>query len=164
MLTRGSTKSCGCYSHGIFKKNVTKHGMKGTRFYSIWRNMHSRCENQKAINYNIYGGRGISVCKRWFKFLNFKTDMYQEYLEHVATYGESNTQIDRIDNNSGYSKTNCQWATRSSQCSNRSRNHLFEVNGKKMTLVGLAKLSGRNYSDLYYNLIRRKKPVAFYIS
>lgn len=92
-------------------KNSVKHGMFGTRFYRIWTAMKSRCLNTKTPDYPRYGGRGITVCKEWFQFINFKNDMYESYLQHVEQFGEKDTQIDRVNNKEGYSVSNCRWAT-----------------------------------------------------
>ena len=47
------------------KKAHTTHGGSGTRLYRIWQYMRKRCSNKNAINYERYGGRGITVCPEW---------------------------------------------------------------------------------------------------
>ena len=84
--------------------------MTGTRTYRIWCSMWTRCTNPKAIGWKYYGGRGIKVCKRWERFENFLKDM------GVAPDDRS---IDRKDNDKGYSKSNCRWATAVEQRRNR---------------------------------------------
>ena len=61
-LTSGHTKSCGCYQREFVKNNSTKHGMRYTRFYTIWKGMRQRCYNKNAPRYKDYGGRGIVIC------------------------------------------------------------------------------------------------------
>lgn len=110
-LRRGKVKSCG--RHRV-SSNKT-HGMHGTRFYRIWSNMKQRSTNKSHRDYPEYGGRGIGLDSRWYKFENFRDDMYEEYIRHVEMYGENNTSIDRIDNSKGYGPSNCRWATRALQ-------------------------------------------------
>lgn len=111
-LRNGSTKSCGC----LRAEQLTSHGMHQTRFYSIWSNMISRCNNKNSPN---YGGRGIKVCDEWCTFENFKKDLYQSYQVHLRAYGESDTTLDRIDVNGNYEPRNVKWSTMREQVLNR---------------------------------------------
>jgi len=79
-----------------------KHGMTGTNIYRLWVGMLTRCYNPKVKIYKYYGGRGIDVDERWHDFSNFYTDMGDR---------PHGLQLDRIDNDRGYSKDNCRWAT-----------------------------------------------------
>src|SRR5699024_196556 len=93
-LTQGLSLSCGCRRR--------RHGMSGTRFHQVWASMKDQCLNEKNASFSRYGGRGIRVCPTWHTFEGFKEDMYDSYLKHADRHGESNTSIDRIDNDKGY--------------------------------------------------------------
>ena len=109
-LRSGNTKSCGCFRVEFLPAN-TSHRLSNTRIYRCWSGMQSRCYNQKAVGYDLYGGRGIKVCERWLNFNNFLDDM-------LAGYSE-NLELDRIDVNGDYCKENCRWATGSIQSHNK---------------------------------------------
>lgn len=88
------------------------HGLSKSPEYRAWADMRQRCSNPKSTRFSRYGGRGISVCKSWDSFEVFYFDM-----------GDRPTpdhSIDRINNDLGYFKENCRWATRSQQQKNRS--------------------------------------------
>lgn len=116
-LKNGNHKSCGCL-HG------ERHGMKGTRPYTIWLNMRDRCNRPKSTIFKHYGARGIKVCDSWQNsFINFWKDMEFGYSENLS--------IDRINNNKGYSPENCKWSTRKEQ----NRNQRTNVTHKKECAV-----------------------------
>jgi len=143
-LIIGRTKSCGCLHK---EGNRLKHGhdIKGkvSTTYSAWVGMKGRCLNVNNRAYKDYGGRGITVCKRWLKFENFLKDM-----------GESpgkGYSLDRIENNKGYYPKNCRWATHKEQCRNRRNNHTINYSGRTRCLMDWAK-----ELNIAYDLLRAR--------
>ncbi len=88
--------------------------------------MKTRCDNPNSTNYAYWGGRGIGYSPKWVNFEEFYEDMKEGYADNLS--------LDRIDNNKGYSKENCRWATREQQQNNARNNHIFDFNDMKKTL------------------------------
>lgn len=106
-LYSGHTKSCGCLN----TERIITHGMSKSPTYRIWEGIIGRCCNPKDTTYNGYGGRGITVCKEWREsFETFFNDMGER---------PPGLTIERIDNNLGYFKDNCKWATYTEQLRNQ---------------------------------------------
>ena len=122
-----------------------KHGMRNTRFWKIWNDIKTRCNNPNNKSYKYYGGKGIN-CDCWSNFMDFKNDMYESYLEHSSLYGEENTSIDRIDVNGNYCKENCRWATIKEQANNKNNNVIvYDDLGNQWVLKEFAQLNNINY-------------------
>lgn len=105
------------------------HGQSKDKFYQVWNGIKQRCYNPNNKSYDNYGGRGIKVCDEWCNdfqaFYNWSMDNgYQDGL-----------QIDRIDNNKGYSPDNCRWVNRYTNNNNRRNNILFTYNGVTQSLM-----------------------------
>ena len=67
-------QSCGCAVHEPATTKSFVHGESGrnqTREYRAWVNMRYRCFNPQCVDWNDYGGRGISVCGRWASYETF---------------------------------------------------------------------------------------------
>lgn len=107
---------------------------------AAWHSLKNRCGNPNSSRYSRYGGRGITVCERWFSFENFLADMGpRPSAEH---------SIDRIDVNGNYEPSNCRWATAAEQSRNTSRNQWLTLNGKTQCLSDWAKEIGITISTL----------------
>lgn len=122
---------------GIKNPNY-KDGRKGTRLYSIYRNMISRCYNPNTRTYRNYGGRGIGVCEEWLKsFVTFK--------DWALSNGyKENLTIDRINVDGDYCSENCRWVTLSEQCLNRRNNHYVKIDNSTKPLDEWSKIYGIN--------------------
>ncbi len=107
---------------------------KRTPTYMVWIDMKQRCYNPKNRAFPYYGGRGISVCKRWkCSFANFWLDMGNK---------PAGLTIERINNNGNYSPTNCKWATRREQVRNKRDSRFLSFNGKSQLRVDWARELG----------------------
>lgn len=132
-LRNRNTQSCGCVRDKATKARMTTHGKTKTRTYKSWRHMRERCERPKEKRYADYGGRGITVCERWSRFENFLEDMGEVPL---------GMSIERIDNNGNYEPSNCKWADRVEQGSNKRNNVLIELNGEVLTVAHWSRKTG----------------------
>lgn len=124
-----------------------KHGLAGKRFAFIWHGMKARCTNKKNPKYKIYGEKGVRV--EWRSLIEFKKDMFNSYSEHCLTHGEKNTQIDRMNSEGNYSKTNCRWATIREQNHNRRGIKLYRFEGENRTLFEISLMKGLSKNALY---------------
>ncbi len=87
------------------------HGMWYSKEYGVWDAMIQRCTNSKNKSFYNYGGRGINVSSSWRKFANFYEDM--------GDRPSPRHTLERLDNDLGYSRENCEWKTRDYQMHNR---------------------------------------------
>lgn len=102
--------------------------------HAVWRSMLARCSNENHRFYSNYGGRGIKVCRKWYKYENFISDMGDRPAKGYS--------LERINNNKGYAPNNCRWATRSEQQKNKSTTKIYTDGVFKGTLVECAKKLG----------------------
>lgn len=93
-------------THGESAKNITVE-------YVAWHSMITRCEDPNFIGWHRYGGRGISVCKRWRK-------SYENFLKDVGRKPSPDHSLDRYpDPDGNYEPGNVRWATGKQQRWNR---------------------------------------------
>lgn len=147
-LTSGNTQSCGCWQKEVTGNANSTHGYtrgKGSTTYAVWCSMLARCNNPNTKAFKDYGGRGVTVCRRWLKFENFLVDMGEK---------PEGLTLDRKNNNKNYSKRNCRWVTRKDQNRNRRSNIHLTHKGKTKLLVEWAELLGFSRSALYHRYDR----------
>lgn len=65
-------KSCRECANKRISKARFKHGIAGTRLYSIWARIRNICNNRMAPSYHVYGKKGITVSEKWDDYLIFK--------------------------------------------------------------------------------------------
>lgn len=110
-LRRGLSRSCGCRVGKAIQHGHAAGG-KISPEYVCWESMIARCHrNGEGLKY--WGQMGVRVCKRWRKsFLAFLKDM--------GPKPSPAHSIDRYPDTYGdYKPSNCRWATRQQQNSNR---------------------------------------------
>lgn len=133
-LTKGLTNSCGCIHRERLISRNTKHGYAATPMYKVWLTMNQRCSNPRVKNWDDYGGRGITVCREWKSFEQFYKDMAPTYKPGLT--------LERKDNNAGYGKDNCVWASRLVQAGNRRTTAWFDLHGQRVCLEVAARHIG----------------------
>jgi hypothetical protein len=78
-----------------------------------------RCTNPNTKDWDLYGGRGITVCERWRDFANFLADMGER---------PDGKTINRLDSNGNYEPGNAEWATDLEQARSRRKRGPFQLN------------------------------------
>ena len=115
------------------------HCRYGTPIYRIWASMLTRCRNPKQQNYHLYGGRGITVCRRWEKFECFLLDMGEK---------PKGMTLDRIDNSGNYEPKNCRWTSLKTQARNKRNNRWITAFDETKTLAEWAEVTGINATTI----------------
>lgn len=156
-LLDGSTKSCGC----LQRERSTTHGCNHEPWYSVYKAMMERCGHFKGASerkLNNYRNRGITVCELWQK----SPLAFGDWL--FAHGWHKGLQIDRIDNNQGYSPENCRVVTCKENENNR-RNTWRLDDGTPLAMfcsdLGIETCEGgkvtREYQRIFHMWRRRHK-------
>ena len=144
-LLRERTLSCGCLN----RERITTHGCWKEPWYPTYAAMMERCGHFKGASerkLNNYRDRGITVCEEW---RNSPRAFGNWLLAHDWRKG---LQIDRIDNDQGYTPENCRVVTLKENENNR-RNTLRLGDGTPLAMF---------CSDLGIDTIKGGKPAKKY--
>lgn len=125
-LKRGNTKSCGCLREEMRPRLNFKHGQaKKTVEYTAWLNMKVRCLNPKCDKFKFYGGRGITICRRWI-------ESFETFFADVGPRPGPEYSLDRYpDNDGNYQPGNVRWATKDEQSVNRRKRTDFPARNNR---------------------------------
>lgn len=128
--------------YAAFGDKITNHPI-----YHIYIGMKQRCYNPDNREYNLYGGRGITISKEWLG----KYGAIKFIIWSLENGWEDGLTIDRMNNDLGYSPDNCRWTDDTTQAKNRRNVILHEYNGKLLNLSEIseeANVSSHRLRDL----------------
>lgn len=136
------------YSYGQKIGNFrVQHREKDTQFYRIWAGIIQRCDNPSVFGYNSYGGRGITYDPNWKYYLNFKKDMYWNYIYNKKKFKLKQPSIERINVNGHYCKENCCFI----EVNDQGKNKRFSEHNKNILDVDLNYFNNTINEQDYYN-------------
>lgn len=135
-------RSCGCLWEENKHEYRKTHGGRYDPLYAVWCGMKARCNNKNSQAYKNYGGRGISICKKWDnEFETFKTWAYRNgYAKGL--------QIDRKNNDGGYTPENCRFVTSKENSRNKRANVYLEYHNERETIACWAEKLGMGVGTL----------------
>lgn len=143
--TRGAKKSCGCRHREMLLNAWNSHGMTGHPAWVTWQQMRQRCTNPENKDWKNYGGRGVTVCKRW-------ADSFAAFWEDMGPTWALGLTLDRRNNDVGYTKRNCRWATAEQQSNNTRVNRWLTTPDGRMTVAQASRRYGIKRVTLYARL------------
>jgi hypothetical protein len=114
-LKSGNTKSCGCLRNTRINVPARTYSQAYSMrdhplnwLYNRWSGMLDRCTRPANRSFKNYGGRGITVCPRWFDF--------EAFLADVGVPENKEMSLDRFpDNDGNYEPGNVRWGTKREQ-------------------------------------------------
>lgn len=153
-LKQGLTKSCGCLQKESSVGTNRTHGLTNTQEYNTWTKIKYRCYNKNGEYYSHYGGRGITVCDEWL-------NSFETFYRDMGPRPSDKYSIDRKNNDKGYSKDNCRWATQKEQQNNKSNNILYIYKNETKSLLDWCTTLDLNFSIIYQRI---KKGMLFEVA
>lgn len=144
------SRSCGCYKRDAARKRRLTHGLSHTDDYKLWQQILDRCSNRNCPHFKHYGGRGISVCRRWLKFENFIADM--------GPRPSRNHSIERRNVDGHYAPSNCSWIYKRFQPRNKRTNRNITAFGRTQCAAAWSEETGVKYTTIISRLNRGDPP------
>lgn len=126
-LSSGNTKTCGCNKLAGFIDRTT-HGLSGTPLNDLYYNIKIRCSGKHEVH-ESYTSKEITMSEEWESFPIFaEWAKANGYLDGL--------QIDRINNDKGYSPSNCRFINRTCNYLNKGTRNPFGVSGLEKSANG----------------------------
>lgn len=145
-LRNGNSKSCGHdrYKNAVIASRLVsiKHGMEGSPTYISWKSMKERCLKAYHKSHDRY--KDVEICQEWI-------DSFESFLADMGKRPDG-TSLDRIDNEKGYFKENCRWATGKQQCRNKRNNRIIDYNGQSKTIAEWSEITGVPHDTLCFRI------------
>ncbi len=110
-----------------------RHGWHNTKTYRAWQQAKKRCRCATDKDYPSYGGRGITFDPAWDDFTSFLRDMGP--CPKGLTLG-------RIDNDKGYTASNCTWQPWRRQARNKRNTLWLTARGQTRCIEDWSERSG----------------------
>jgi hypothetical protein len=128
------------------KRRYTHHGMTGTKIHEVWKEMKRRCKGNYAKT-KSYLERGIKPCREW--------EDAKPFIDWALSHGyREGLQLDRIDNDQGYSPDNCRFVTPKENANNRSTTIYITHNGERRCLMDWSEIAGIDASTIRSRITR----------
>lgn len=147
MLRSKKIRSCGCLKDELTSKRFITHGLSNTKLYDVWIKIKSRCYNKNDKDYKNYGGRGITVYKKW------KNDFKSFYDWAISNGYDRALTIERIDVNDNYKPSNCSWIKNELQALNTRKIHKYSYKNEFKDIRYFSEKYNINYNTLRTRLL-----------
>ncbi len=135
------------------KSGIKREGVVNKQLTNTYGNMLDRCYNKNSKDYINYGKRGIVVDARWLGTYGFSN-----FCKDVGDKPKGKT-LNRINNDFGYNKDNCEWATAMEQANNRRNSKYYTYKGETNTTRYFSTKYDIPYSLLKDRLIKSKMSI-----
>lgn len=145
-LRHGRIKSCGCYSRALNGKSDTPIGKS-------YRAMRYRC-SPSYFESQYYHERGIKVCQEWLNDFS----LFEKWAKNNGF--KKGLQLDRIDNDKGYSPDNCRYVDSITNANNTRRTIYIDYKGEGISLKLLLREKGlfKHFAAIYSRIKRGWNP------
>lgn len=105
-----------------------RHGLSGHPIYDVWIHMKNRIAGYHASDAEAYAGRGIGICQEWL-------DSFQTFYDWALPLWKPGLELDRIDNDKGYSPDNCRFVPHAENMRNTRRKQELTASGETKVLA-----------------------------
>lgn len=130
----------------ILGRFLPKHSLSKHPLHRKWSMIINRCENQNSENYENYGKRGIKICAQW------RNDFECFFWWAISNGWKKGLQIDRINNEIGYTPDNCRFVTLKENMRNRRTARIITIGNESFPISKWAELMGIHRTVILHRL------------